>query len=243
MKRIWRLIRFVDQCVYCGREGRSNDHVRPRNRGGNDPDNIVPACTQCNIGKCSKLLTEWDAVRVGRVGSQDRRVRMEWDRLVLMQQFNPLIDRTMRQSPGIIRARKSDDVLLSYQRLEWSTHCVAREAARFSREYCQSDNHSLSIVIPDPFPFFVKELWERDRATRQNGAGSWMRASSWALDILIIFTLSVRSPDNDNKFRAPTFTEIIDELSIVWPGEIDPKFVHLAETKGLRRLAWEEGIL
>ena len=48
-------------CVYCGAAPPDCqlqvDHVRPVATGGtNDPDNLVAACGDCNLGKASRLL-------------------------------------------------------------------------------------------------------------------------------------------------------------------------------------------
>lgn len=54
------------RCRYCAR-GRNDlpvgvtlqvDHVVPQAKGGtNDPENLVAACSECNVGKGAKLLT------------------------------------------------------------------------------------------------------------------------------------------------------------------------------------------
>src|SRR5215831_4081707 len=48
-------------CWYCGqRSATSHDHLTPRDRGGDDsPENLVPACTQCNSRKHTKTLEEF----------------------------------------------------------------------------------------------------------------------------------------------------------------------------------------
>jgi 5-methylcytosine-specific restriction endonuclease McrA len=49
------------RCIYCGRKtSLTIDHVIPLNRGGeHDISNAVPACNQCNAGKCDKPLLLW----------------------------------------------------------------------------------------------------------------------------------------------------------------------------------------
>jgi 5-methylcytosine-specific restriction endonuclease McrA len=62
-KRLWRRSikeHFDCTCVYCGETYDINDltldHVKPRCRGGNDFNNLVPACRRCNQEKGS---TNW----------------------------------------------------------------------------------------------------------------------------------------------------------------------------------------
>lgn len=48
-------------CRYCGRSAPAVvlhvDHVHPRSRGGSDDiDNLVSACSECNLSKSSKVL-------------------------------------------------------------------------------------------------------------------------------------------------------------------------------------------
>lgn len=47
-------------CVYCGSPAAEADHVRPIARGGwHHEDNLVSACSPCNVTKNSNLLIEW----------------------------------------------------------------------------------------------------------------------------------------------------------------------------------------
>lgn len=53
------------RCVYCGRTPRHHgvelhvDHVHPLALGGtDDPDNLVAACSECNLGKSDRPLHE-----------------------------------------------------------------------------------------------------------------------------------------------------------------------------------------
>lgn len=47
----------LGDCVYCGRPGRTRDHVIPKSKGGtNAPWNLVPACRDCNSFKSARSL-------------------------------------------------------------------------------------------------------------------------------------------------------------------------------------------
>lgn len=48
-------------CVYCGAEREiTRDHVLPKSRGGgDDPENIVWACRNCNSAKGNRTPEEW----------------------------------------------------------------------------------------------------------------------------------------------------------------------------------------
>jgi hypothetical protein len=66
-------------CVYCGAPAEHVDHVRPLARGGPEhPDNLVPACADCNLGKGSRLLTEWHPARVAHGIAASPAVAREW---------------------------------------------------------------------------------------------------------------------------------------------------------------------
>ncbi len=60
---------WAGECAYCRRTDQpmTADHVVPLTRGGSHrPENLVPACKQCNSSKGSRLLTEWrDGAHVG----------------------------------------------------------------------------------------------------------------------------------------------------------------------------------
>jgi len=100
--------KFVE-CVYCGREARTTDHVRPKGRGGsNDEGNLVPSCGPCNSGKGSKLLTEWDVLKVAHGVLCDPRVKAEWDRLAKLQRCSPLVDLPTRE--GVVKAANPEDL-------------------------------------------------------------------------------------------------------------------------------------
>lgn len=135
-------------CVYCGREARASDHLRPRSRGGSDAQsNLVPACHPCNSSKGSKLLTEWDAVRVAHGVLRDPRVKAEWDSLALLQKRSPIV-------PGGPRPHVEDAVL------EWRSPCsgVVYE-------------HAMWLVTPPRrTPLAVVLEWEGDPGVLQNMA-------------------------------------------------------------------------
>jgi 5-methylcytosine-specific restriction endonuclease McrA len=62
---VYAAIREEGPCVYCAEPAEVVDHVIPLARGGwEHEDNLVPACKPCNLAKHSKLLGEWDPVRV-----------------------------------------------------------------------------------------------------------------------------------------------------------------------------------
>lgn len=47
------------QCVYCGEPYQEIDHVNPIAKGGTHTiDNLVPACSSCNVRKHAKILFE-----------------------------------------------------------------------------------------------------------------------------------------------------------------------------------------
>jgi 5-methylcytosine-specific restriction endonuclease McrA len=60
----WYRVRnfFGFRCAYCGISGQplQKDHVVPLSRGGLDiPQNVVPACHDCNLSKGDKALRYW----------------------------------------------------------------------------------------------------------------------------------------------------------------------------------------
>lgn len=66
--RQWRFIKSlwldggIVRCAYCGEKSEDveRDHVQPvSNGGGTTPENIVPACPECNRSKNGKPVTEW----------------------------------------------------------------------------------------------------------------------------------------------------------------------------------------
>ena len=58
------------------------DHIRPLSRHGHEAEyNLVPACGSCNYGKCDRLLTEWDPVRVAHAAAHSSLVEAELKRL------------------------------------------------------------------------------------------------------------------------------------------------------------------
>ena len=47
-------------CAYCGHPWEHVDHVLARSRGGSDePENLVPACAECNLSKNDRPVVEW----------------------------------------------------------------------------------------------------------------------------------------------------------------------------------------
>ncbi|MGH7197720.1 MAG: HNH endonuclease [Candidatus Omnitrophota bacterium] len=62
-KKLKILAEYGFRCFYCGRDPRNDqvklvvDHVNPKSNGGGDDDeNLVPACRECNAGKSAKIL-------------------------------------------------------------------------------------------------------------------------------------------------------------------------------------------
>lgn len=56
------VLSLSDSCAYCGKidENIEIDHIIPRSRGGGDNfDNLAPACRKCNRSKGSKFIAEW----------------------------------------------------------------------------------------------------------------------------------------------------------------------------------------
>ncbi len=53
---------FDNCCAYCGEKPSflTIDHVIPRSQNGtNNPDNLLPACKNCNESKGSRSLANW----------------------------------------------------------------------------------------------------------------------------------------------------------------------------------------
>lgn len=47
-------------CAYCGDVPTQVDHIMPRSRGGGDDrDNLAPACRRCNMEKLDFTPDEW----------------------------------------------------------------------------------------------------------------------------------------------------------------------------------------
>lgn len=62
------LAAFEYKCAYCGDDRRSliREHMTPRSRGGGDElENMVPACGTCNGQKSDRTPLEWFLVRLG----------------------------------------------------------------------------------------------------------------------------------------------------------------------------------
>lgn len=82
-ERWWVLERDEFTCVYCGRmafEGKRllvPDHIIPRSRGGgNNSENLVTACNECNRGKGSGLLTTALLERVQKLVAERTRKKL-----------------------------------------------------------------------------------------------------------------------------------------------------------------------
>lgn len=79
---VYAAIRSSGACVYCGRHATHVDHVLPLARGGWEHEsNLVPACGHCNCSKGTKLLAEWDPVRVAHGVAHSPKVAAEFARL------------------------------------------------------------------------------------------------------------------------------------------------------------------
>lgn len=58
--RVYRDVVESGDCVYCGAEADTVDHIQPLARGGHEAEyNLVPACDYCNSSKCASPLTDW----------------------------------------------------------------------------------------------------------------------------------------------------------------------------------------
>lgn len=69
-------------CCYCGRTPPTVllavDHVTPKAAGGGDEiDNLVTACTECNAGKGSRMLEEGQAPSVNTAAIEEAQERVE----------------------------------------------------------------------------------------------------------------------------------------------------------------------
>lgn len=67
-RRVWRSSikeAWSNCCAYCGQPPIDDgsltiDHVKPRCKGGEDrTSNVIPACSNCNLGKGSENWLEW----------------------------------------------------------------------------------------------------------------------------------------------------------------------------------------
>lgn len=64
-----RMELFGRRCAYCRGPYEHVDHVVPLAAGGdNYPDNLVPACSACNLSKGERLPMQWTFDRFGSVG-------------------------------------------------------------------------------------------------------------------------------------------------------------------------------
>ena len=64
-------------CQYCGRDAKDGaklhvDHIEPISLGGRAiPDSLITACSECNIGKGSSLLTIHQISKIKRLKQND----------------------------------------------------------------------------------------------------------------------------------------------------------------------------
>jgi 5-methylcytosine-specific restriction endonuclease McrA len=66
-------------CVYCGAPATTVDHVTPLFRGGHEAEyNLVPACLSCNSSKGTRLLANWDPIRVRRAITHSEKVAAQF---------------------------------------------------------------------------------------------------------------------------------------------------------------------
>lgn len=79
--------RAGSKCIWCGRSlsarhpDSSYEHLIPKSRGGsNHPDNLLPACMNCNGRRSNLSPGEWIAI-ITSEGSQPR-IDLVWDSLV-----------------------------------------------------------------------------------------------------------------------------------------------------------------
>lgn len=73
---------MAEPCAYCGTSATHADHIRPLSKGGtHTKSNLVAACATCNLSKHSKLLNEWDPVRVQHAIERSPKVAAELARI------------------------------------------------------------------------------------------------------------------------------------------------------------------
>ena len=67
-------------CAYCGADADTLDHVRPLARGGvTARENLVPACSSCNLAKGHADAMEWFRAHHGWSLAREQRL-VEWVR-------------------------------------------------------------------------------------------------------------------------------------------------------------------
>ncbi|MEO9276779.1 MAG: HNH endonuclease [Nitrososphaera sp.] len=61
LKENKKLVEESNKCAYCGTEGDLHwEHIIPKSKGGPDTiDNMVQACSKCNLTKSDRDLYEW----------------------------------------------------------------------------------------------------------------------------------------------------------------------------------------
>jgi hypothetical protein len=241
-----RLPKWWLECVYCGREARTQDHIRPINRGGQDiPSNIVPACGPCNSGKHSKLLTEWDPVKVGHAVSVNHHVRAEWDELVMLQRAMPLIDVPMRRAPGLRPARERRDLLLNpaEQTGQFVLGYAANALGFQSRQLDGPTYHGGPFHPGDPFGSVLSWLWDHDRLPAKR--------THDAVRFFVRYMLALNSNElDDPQFRHIAMDDVISGTEWAWPMEFDSEecradygaFAKVARRRGRDLLMWEMGL-
>lgn len=57
----------ITYCAYCGFVASEVDHIVARSRGGGlDPENLNPACHECNLEKLDMTIEEWAELRIAQ---------------------------------------------------------------------------------------------------------------------------------------------------------------------------------
>jgi 5-methylcytosine-specific restriction endonuclease McrA len=70
-----------DGCAYCGADADTLDHVRPQARGGiTARENLVPACSCCNLSKGHADALEWFRAHHGWSPGREQRL-LDWIRI------------------------------------------------------------------------------------------------------------------------------------------------------------------
>ena len=60
-----RKAEYGGRCAYCAKVAKlTMDHMDPLSKGGaHDLTNVVPACRECNSGKCDRTILHWLAAK------------------------------------------------------------------------------------------------------------------------------------------------------------------------------------
>ena len=77
-KRFEVLKRDDFRCQYCWRNGKDVtlevDHVIPKSKGGKDDiENLITCCRECNIGKWSSLMDDWEWIIRVKIWEHEKR--------------------------------------------------------------------------------------------------------------------------------------------------------------------------